>query len=89
MKELTTEEKEALKEWWKESIGNCVCCKTGCLYCEQIHQEYEESIALSDLTKVRAIIGDDCHCDKSDPSWVFQCYNCHTTMTSELIKTHE
>lgn len=89
MKELTTKERYALKEWWQQSMDNCVCCSTGCLYCLQISKQYDESIILSALRNVSELIGDECHCDKTSEDDVLQCYNCQTAMTLEIVKISE
>ena len=72
-----------LKDWWQQSMDNCICGGNGCLYCEEINKDYDENIALSDLRKISKIVGTDCHCDKTYEDDVLQCYNCQTAMTLE------
>ena len=81
--EFGAESDYTLKDWWQQSMDNCICGGNGCLYCEEINKDYDENIALSDLRKISKIVGTDCHCDKTYEDDVLQCYNCQTAMTLE------
>lgn len=81
--EFGAETDYTLKDWWQQSMDNCICGGNGCLYCEEINKDYDENIALSDLRKISKIVGTDCHCDKTYEDDVLQCYNCQTAMTLE------
>ena len=87
--EFGAESDYTLKDWWQQSMDNCICGGNGCLYCEEINKDYDENIALSDLRKISKIVGTDCHCDKTYEDDVLQCYNCQTAMTLEKYGAEE